>query len=308
MDPFAATRLAVGVGFFLTAAAFDVRTRRVRDPIWVLLGSVGLAIAAVELASRAEPLAAWSLLGSGALLFFAVFYGRPLFDEGGFHLRPVRLLAFLVASGLFLAPLGRVATAPVSANPGTVELLSMPVMVVLYQLFYRVRLLHGGADAKGLIALTLLVPRYPDASPFPLFALDPRIEPAVQATFPFSLAVWFNAAILTLAVPIALFLVNMVRGDRALPQAFLGYRVRIDSLPRHAWLMERITDRGEHMLVLFPRRETNRAAELERLRAAGIERVWVQPQIPFMVPLLSGFLVAFLLGNVLVGLLGLLRR
>jgi len=31
-------------------------------------------------------------------------------------------------------------------------------MLVVYQLFYRVRLLHGGADTKGLIALTLLIP------------------------------------------------------------------------------------------------------------------------------------------------------
>jgi len=305
VDAFAATRLAIGAGFLLAAAASDVRQRRVRDPLWVLLGSAGIGIAAVELAFRNEGLAAWSLLGSAAILFYAVFYGEPLVDEEGMHLRPLRIGGFLLAAALIAFSIGLVATAPSPVSQGTIELLSIPVMVVLYQLFYRVRLLHGGADAKGLIALTLLVPMYPSADPFPLLTLDPRVQSAVRAAFPFSLVVWVDAAILTLGVPLALLAYNAARGDLRLPQAFLGYRARIDPLPRHVWLMERITDKGDHVLVLFPRRGTDPASDVARLRAAGIERAWVQPQIPFMVPLLAGLLLAFLLGNVLAGIVGL---
>src|SRR5436309_15263360 len=77
----------------------------------------------------------------------------------------------------------------------------MPVMLVLYQLMLRARLLAGGADAKCLMALTLLVPTYPNASPFPVFTADPRVQPAFQALFPFSFVVLVNAAVLQLVVP-----------------------------------------------------------------------------------------------------------
>src|SRR5213079_3749363 len=42
MDGFAVTRLVIGAGFLLVAAAADVRTRRVPDPLWIGLGSIGL--------------------------------------------------------------------------------------------------------------------------------------------------------------------------------------------------------------------------------------------------------------------------
>jgi preflagellin peptidase FlaK len=168
------------------------------------------------------------------------------------------------------------------------------------------RILHGGADAKGLIALTLLVPTYPDASPFPILAPNPLVQDLLRVAFPFSLVIYVDAAILFLAVPLVLFLRNVIRGDFGV-QAFLGYRVPIDRIPSKAWLMEKINDRGEHILVLFPKRGGDRSEDLDRLRAAGADRVWVTPQVPFMVPLLGGFWLAFIVGNVLLGVLGLGR-
>jgi prepilin signal peptidase PulO-like enzyme (type II secretory pathway) len=67
--------------------------------------------------------------------------------------------------------------------------------------------------------------------------------------------------------------------------------------------MERIDRRGERVLVLFPRRGRDQKEEVDKLQAAGVTRAWVQPQVPFMVPLLGGFLLAFFVGNVLLGFL-----
>ncbi len=285
MDAFAATRFAVGSGCLVVAAASDLRTRRVRDPLWIGLGTFGLVLLGAELAGAESPWTAWSLLGSAAILFYTVFLGRPLFDVDGFHPRPIRILLFFIAAALFFVPLGT--GTGTSGGPPLGELASMPVVVVVYQLFYRIRLLHGGADTKGLIALTLLIPSYPDARPFPLVMTDPRMESILRLAFPFSLVVWVDAAIVTLAVPLGMLLYNAIRRDLALPQAFLGFRALLEHPPRHAWLMERITDGGEHVLVLFPRRGGDSAAEVAKLRARGIKRVWFALQIPFMVPLSS---------------------
>lgn len=305
MDAFAATRLAVGAGFLVVAAVSDVRTRRVRDPLWIALGTIGLIVLAAELFGKGASWPAWSLLASGAVLFYTVFLGRPLFEEDGFHPRSVRLFLFFIAGLLFLLALSMAGSA--RSSPSIPELASMPAMIVIYQGFYRLRLLHGGADAKGLIALSLLVPTHPEASPFPLLAVDPIVASVLRTLFPFSLVVWLDAALVSLAVPIALFAYNAARGDFAIPQAFLGYRAPVDAFPAHAWLMEKITERGDHVLVLFPKRGLDPAADLARLRAAGIDRVWVTPQTPFLVALLAGFLLAFFAGNLLVGVLGLGR-
>ena len=306
MDVFAATRLAIGTALLLIAAVSDVRTRRVRDPLWIALGSIGLILLAVHLSLDPSDLVTPALLGSAAILFYAIFFGAPLFDEDGFHPGPVRLALFALATVLFLAPAAIQAARGESLSQRTLELYSMPAMVIAYQLFYRTRLLHGGADAKALIALSLLVPTHPDMALFPLFGMDPRVEGLLRITLPFSLIIWVNAAFLFLAVPIGLLVLNAIRGDFAFPQAFLGYRVGTDSIPRHAWLMEKIDRQGNRVLVLFPRRGGDPAGDLARLRDAGVDRVWVTPQIPFMVPLFVGFLLAFVLGNVLVGLLGLI--
>jgi preflagellin peptidase FlaK len=71
--------------------------------------------------------------------------------------------------------------------------------------------------------------------------------------------------------------------------------------------MEKIREDGEHVLVLYPKRGPPLTEDLARLRAAGVDRVWVTPQTPFMVPLFGGFILAFVVGNLLIGILGLGR-
>jgi len=303
VDAFAAIRFALGTGFLLVAVVSDVRTRKVPDPLWIALGSVGLLLLAVQFVANPGDPGAWALLGSAAILFYAIFLGAPLFEQDGFHPRPIRILLFIIAAALFAYPAATHSSAVSPMPQGLLELYSMPAMVLVYQWLYRVRILHGGADTKALIALGLLVPTYPDVTPFPLIGLSPRVESFWRIAFPFSLVVWVDAAVLFLAVPVGFLVRNLLAGNLALPQAFLGYRARIDPLPRHVWLMEKITERGDHVLVLFPKRDGNPSQEVARLRAAGIDRAWVTPQVPFMVPLLGGLLLALFVGNVLLGLL-----
>ena len=306
MDAFAATRLAAGVGFLVVAAASDLRSRRVRDPLWISLGTAGLMTLAAQIAFQGLAWPAWLLLVSAAIFFYAVFFGEPLFGEDGFHARPIRIVLFLAAGALFLISVGSIqGGAGYEVLP---QLASMPVMVVVYQGFYKLRILHGGADAKGLIALTLLFPSYPSALPFPMSQADARVDAFLRIAFPFSLVIWVDGLILSLAVPVALLVYNAARGDLAFPQALLGYRARLNPFPARAWLMEKITDRGEHVLVLFPRRGGDPSGEIARLRAAGVERAWVTPKIPLMAALPPGLVVAFFAGNLLVAFLVLARQ
>lgn len=309
MDAFAVARLVLGTGFLAVAAASDLRTRRVRDPLWVILGTVGFGILAVELVAASAPLNDWLFAGSGILLFLAVFYGKPLLEEDGVHLRPARILLLAAAAlgwvgGLFLpVPVFLGWRPPGTPNVSFEQLATVPVLIVVYQGFYQFGLLRGGADAKAMMALALLVPTYPDAAPFPLVSLPTSVSTAMSNLFPFSLAVLVNAAILFLAVPLAYLAVNAARGDLELPQALFGTKAALDRLPPHVWLMERVDGRGERVAVLFPSRTKDDSAEIAKLKAAGADRVWVQPKVPFLVPLLAGFLLAFFVGNLMLGFL-----
>src|SRR5207247_9207927 len=135
-------------------------------------------VLAVELWVESAPWPMWSLAGSAAVLFYAVFFGRPLFDEDGFHPRPGRIGLFLAAAALWITPLGSAGI--VASSVPIVGLESMPVMLVLYQLMLRARLLAGGAAAHRLLAPTLLVRPYPSASSFPPSTADPRAQPPFQ--------------------------------------------------------------------------------------------------------------------------------
>ncbi len=301
MDGYALARLLIGAGFLAVAAGFDVRTRRVRDPLWVALGTVGLALLLVELTDHGAGAEAYALVGATAVLFYTVFYGKPVWDEEGVHLRPVRVGLFALAALLVLASAWWVYGQGLGDANAYGHLLTMPAMVLVYQGFYQVGLLRGGADAKGLIAVTLLVPLYPDMSPLPLLQPAPAVQGAMQLLFPFSLVVLVDAAVLMLVVPLGYLVVNLARREFEWPVGFLGTKVPIDAVPRHAWVMERIDAHGERYAVLFPSRKEDESEEIAKLRGAGLTRIWVETKIPFLLLVCIGYLLAFLVGNVLLG-------
>ncbi len=309
VDAFAIARLVVGAAFLAVAATSDVRTRRVRDPWWIALGTAGLFLLALEIALSYWFWNDWLLLLSAAILFYAVFFGKPVLDQDGVHLRPLRVLELGTAAAAFVAALvlpNPWATAVLPSGAVVLpdaELASMPLMILVYQAFYQVGILRGGADAKGLIALTLLVPLYPNASPFPWIAASPAVASAMRVVFPFSLVVLADAAVLMLTVPLAYFATNLARREFEWPVGFLGTKVPIDAVPRNAWVMERIDGHGERYAVLVPSRDRDESKEVERLRAAGATRIWVETKIPFVLLLFLGFLAAFFLGNLILGAL-----
>ncbi len=302
MDALALARLAIGAGFLAVAAASDLRTRKVRDPLWVAMGTVGLVLVLIEVVNAAGP-ELLALVGATAILFYSVFYGEPILDEKGVHLRPLRVGLFALAALLVLASAWWVFGTGNGDAAAYSRLLGMPAMILVYEAFYQLDLLRGGADAKALIALTVLLPTYPDAAPFPVLQGAPAVQSAMQVFFPFSLLALMDGVLLSLVVPLAYFVLNVARREFEWPVGFLGTKVPIDAIPPHAWLMERVDERGERYAVLRPMWDKDASAEVAKLRAAGASRVWIERQIPLVVVILAGFLCAFFLGNLILGAL-----
>ena len=294
-------RLVVGAAFLAAAAASDLRERKVKDGLWIVMATLAIALFAVDLWSQGVDPAVGLVLVPAAVLAFDPLVGQSFRTEEGWQFPVGSIVAYLVA-------LGSVAYALVDLQADGAGLstflryLTVPVMMLVFRGMYEIHLLKGGADAKAMIVIAAFVPGYPALPPLPMIALDPRLQDALQVLFPFSLLVLLDAALLFVAAPIAFLAYNASRGHAKLPMALVGYKVPLDRVPRHAWFMDQILD-GEHVLVFFPTKRQDQREIARGLRGAGLKEAWVTPQIPFMVPLTVGYVLAFLVGNPLMGLL-----
>jgi preflagellin peptidase FlaK len=179
--------------------------------------------------------------------------------------------------------------------PNIWYIIFIPIMIALVYMFFQMRLLFGGADTKALMALAVLVPIQPSIGSFPLW----------PSFFPGSFCIFLNALILFLFIPIGLFLFNIGKRNLRFPHCLLGYVVSVEKAKQtFVWPMEKIQN-GKRKLVYMPK-DIDVDEELAEFEKLGITEIWVTPKIPFMIPLLAGFVVTFFLGNILLQILRIL--
>lgn len=297
MEVLSLLRLVVGSLFLGYASYSDMRTRRVGNGLWIILGSVAFIILFVDLLMREGTVWVHYLIFIPAgILFFEVYVERkPIIDEEGIHFVPLAFLSYcivvivLATQAFLLYP-----------NPSHMNLfyhlLTIPAMIVISHLLYQSRLLKGGADAKAVMCLAVLVPFYPDFYGFPLVRMSERTTDLISILFPFSLVIVMNSVILVIFVPLVFLAINARRRDLEFPQCLFGFKVSLNNFPRFTWLMERV-EQGELRTVLFPRRGEDQRKEMQELIEMGRDRAWATPQLPFMIPLCIGFIISFLIGN-----------
>jgi len=299
-----ASRFLVGLLLMGYASLLDLRVRRVKNIVWIMMGILGLAILEIQLLLEVKRWEHHLILIPSTILFLSAFWGEELFGPTGKILfRPLTWALYLIALIVILFQI-LMLRGQEAEWIYFLQLLTIPAMILVAYGLYQSGLLRGGADAKALMAIAILVPFYPYLPPLPLISPDPRMQPITNILFPFAFVVLLNATLLFLVAPLLFLVFNAYRKDLAFPEALFGYRVDLNNLPKFVWLMERI-ENEEHVLVLFPKRSGNLEEEVQKLKARGIERAWATPQIPFIVPMTASFVVSFLFGNLLLGLMSL---
>ncbi len=289
-------RVSLGLAFLTVAAVSDWRTRQVSNKVWLLMGSIGMLILGMEmvlLESEQYTPIHFLIFIPICILFFDVFWDRePVFGDG-VNIIPVALYVLALGAAMFLLY-------EEGATDTVVQLLTIPGLILVAYLFYFTGLLHGGADAKAFMSLAVLLPFYPHLWDLPLIQYSGNVLEILQLTFPFAFLVLMNAAILqVITVPSGMLIKNVLRRDVGFPEMFLGYQMDIDDVPKKfVWPMEVVRD-GEIVLMLFPRREGNMEKELAELRKLGVERIWVTPKVPFIIPMLMGLVFSVLVGNLI---------
>jgi preflagellin peptidase FlaK len=184
----------------------------------------------------------------------------------------------------------------------------------------------GGADAKALMCMALVLPFYPANL---LAPLSGTISPISQILFP--LTIFSNSVLLAALMAIVLFLYNVFwhlqtgkelfggkYENESLGRKILvlitGYRVSISKLKEkwHVYPLEDATESADNQfkrkLLVIPKDE-GRNAIVERLEKAVTsgtiqDSIWATPGLPFLIFFTIGLLTALFLGDIVWILLG----
>lgn len=176
------------------------------------------------------------------------------------------------------------------------------IFVLVYLLFQFGT--FGGADAKSLISLSIILPVYPK-----LYVSGvgfPVNKPLIDL---FAFGIFGNAVLLTIVVPFGLAVYNLAKMGFHIDKPayiFIGYKAKITELAgRHIKLIENFEVVDGAVKCHFKRGgiEINEEviSELKTLSDMGLikEEIWVTPGLPFMIPITLGFFVAVFYGDLI---------
>ncbi|MBU2560159.1 prepilin peptidase [archaeon] len=146
------------------------------------------------------------------------------------------------------------------------------IVVVLYYFG-----IMGSGDCKIILGISALVPLPVHFSIFPIF----------------SLGVFTNAIVISLAIPFFFFVYNLnrlkdVRSPRDFLVLFLGYKKKGSDIGSFEVALE--TEGGIKLFLNTKNLELGHRLSTDRV-------VWVTPAIPFVVLITAGFLISALMGD-----------
>jgi preflagellin peptidase FlaK len=294
-------RIIFGLAFLFYASITDLKTRKVKNEIWIVMGFCGGIFLAIQLLLENRSWEYFLIFLPIGILFSSMFY-----DFGSDSEEKKKKINFIPIILYIIALLALIYQ--FNAQSGETlfyQLITIPLLIVLFFVFFQLRILHGGADAKAMMAIAILVPFYPHFYEFPLlqFSSD-RVAQAMELFFPFAFLVLMNSVLFVVWAFLGFFVYNATKKDIGFPEMLLGYKMDIDEIEnKFVWPMERIVE-GERVLVLFPKKIER--DNLKKLKDMDIKRIWVTPKIPFILFITMGFVISVIIGNVFAALFGLL--
>lgn len=290
------------VGGFLFAGVADFRTREVPDRLWQLLGVIALVVGDVVLAPGGlVPVVLWLIvaaLGLEHMLSWDLWLGPD--REGYADL--IELVLYVVVIAIVAAAAVRVGVGPSGVPYAVIAALAT---ILFARGLFEAGVLYGGGDAKALIIAGILLPTF--SSPV-LF--NPAALARVLQFLPYSINLLLDGAILSIVIPIGIAVRNLARRDFHGIQGFTSYQIPVEELPRRfVWIRDPAYGSARDQEEEIETSEDDRRRRVQianELKAKGIDRVWVTPQIPFLVLMALGAIVALLAGNLALDVVSLL--
>ncbi|MDE0707976.1 MAG: hypothetical protein OSB33_03395 [Candidatus Poseidoniales archaeon] len=310
-------RLGVLILCFGGAAWLDHKTRRVSNEWWWTWAKPTLFLLCLELLILEANWMIW-LTASAAVAFASTaLIGRPdISDIMRGSILDISITIWYFVSGVGLV-MGAMEYTPVILDyfdpnvPRTVatdsallwgQMVIMGIALIFFEMAWRFRMLHGGADAKAMMLATLLLPSWNGAA-FPLNSTGETFSTSMPPAL--SLLIWAGLAFLVL--PFVMITRNVAAGDLLpLSMSWHASRMPLSDIPqKHVWLLEEVTDKPDGTSGLTrrmrpvrgSRAETDVAAVLDELAAEGLDKAWVTAKHPFLLFVFPAILPLILFGD-----------
>ena len=305
--------IILGMGW---AAWMDHKERRVNNEHWLVWIKPAIFLWTLDLINQG---ADWTIyLTASAVVAYAsgAVLGRPSLSD----IREGSRLDIIVTLWYAVSATGVVAGALVyqSTDPFDVILgndtslgalwwktLSVLFVILIIDATWRLRLLHGGADAKALMWVAILIP---DWSTVPLLYSD--ATNVANVALPPSLALLMWGGLSFLLIPFILLANNALSGHVRrfgdLRLAWHASRIQVDAvLSKHVWLLTTLIEMPDgttktHHRTRAPRTTPSREdleESVNALKDAGVDHVWVSSKLPLLVFLLPAIAPLVLLGD-----------
>ena len=314
-------RIGVLLLCFGGAAWLDHKTRRVSNEWWWAWAKPTLFLLCLELLILEANWMIWMTASAAVAFASTALIGRPdLSDIMRGSIVDILVTIWYFVSGVGLV-MGAMEYTPilldyfetgVTATESALlwgQMVVMGIVLLFFEMAWRFRMLHGGADAKAMMLATLLIPSWSGAA-FPLYANGESFSTAMPPAL--SLLIWAGLAFLFL--PLLMLVQNAKAGDLSpLSMSWHASRMPLSEIPHnHVWLLEEIVDKPDGTRgvtrrmrpVRGSRAETEVETVLDELAAEGLDKAWVTAKHPFLLFVFPAIIPLILFGDPIVWITG----
>ena len=288
-----ALRVVVLLGGLGFAGYQDWKVREVGDELWQGMGVIGAAVGVWAFWGDPLALVLWVLVSIWALEH--LFAWDLPFEKWSENLPAWIEIAVYI--GVLVVVVYAAAVYGIGGSGVPIAILAVAASILLARGLFEIGVLYGGADAKALMIAGLLLPI--DSAPL----WSPPVAAGLLTYYPFALTILIDAALFAVVVPIAIAVRNLSAHEFTFPRGFTGYKIPVEELPeRYVWIKDPTfnappgEDEPEPQTTEEDRALRQRQAE--ELTKQGVTRVWVTPQLPFILWILAGTVAALVVGNV----------
>ncbi|MEE2747797.1 MAG: A24 family peptidase C-terminal domain-containing protein [Candidatus Thermoplasmatota archaeon] len=308
-------RLCVLILCFGGAAWLDHKTRRVSNEWWWGWAKPTIFLLCLELLILEADWMIW-LTASAAVAFASTaLIGRPdISDIMNGSIIDIIVTIWYFVSGVGLV-MGAMEYGPILMDyfdpnaPAVTEaallwaqMVIMGVVLIFFEMAWRFRMLHGGADAKAMMLATLLIPSWSGAA-YPLYNSSEGLSTSMPPAL--SLLIWAGLAFLVL--PLLMIVRNARAGDLfPLSMSWHASRMPLSEIQKnHVWLLEEVADKPDGSRGIIrrmrpvrgSRAETEVEAVIDELSAEGMDKAWVTAKHPFLLFVFPAILPLVLFGD-----------
>jgi hypothetical protein len=306
------TRVSVLILAFGLAAWMDHRERRVPNDFWITWAKPAAFLWTLDLMVQSAEWYHYSTAAAMIAYASIAVIGRPTVHDILAGKSMDIIVGFWYAFGLA----GIIQGAMLHGSEGPMEviignasadatlwwtIMAVALPIFLVDMAWRMRLIHGGADCKALMWVSIMVPSWnavPVVWPESMEASTIAMPPAI------ALLVWGGFAFLVL--PFIMIVKNLKEGGGSLKLIWHAERMPLSSVATsHVWLLTTIAEMPDGTKKIIHRtRAPSKSPSKEKLAQSiaileenSVETVWVTRKFPLLVFLWPAVLPLVLIGG-----------